>query len=307
MIVSDPYPDGRAVLSAITEKARAAHRTGVGSSVQSLIELAVFDRFLCRVFSLDDCPFALKGGTSMLARLPQSRSTTDVDLETAEMSIDAAIAQLASAASIDLGDHFEFRYVSHRDTGGPNQPELHAAAITFSVTVRGAGTRNPLRVDLAIHTRTPAAPLDILTPAFRLDMSRLGPAVAYQAIAVEDQIADKVCATVSTYGGQASTRTKDLVDLAILTKTMRIDAHQLRISVHTEAHQRGLPPFTALHVPRSMTDGYRKVAKTVPVLSDVLDHEAALSLVNAMLLPALSAEIEDGAWDPAQQQWIRPS
>ncbi|TFD34988.1 hypothetical protein E3T37_16155 [Cryobacterium sp. TMT2-10] len=155
MIVSDPYPDGRAVLSAITEKARAAHRSGVGSSVQSLIELAVFDRFLCRVFSLDDCPFALKGGTSMLARLPQSRSTTDVDLETAEMSIDAAIAQLASAASIDLGDHFEFRYVSHRDTGGPNQPELHAASITFSVTVRGAGTRNPLRVDLAIHTRTP--------------------------------------------------------------------------------------------------------------------------------------------------------
>ena len=138
-------------------------------------------------------------------------------------------------------------------------------------------------------------------------MSRLGPAVAYQAIAVEDQIADKLCATLSTYGGQASTRTKDLVALAILTKTMRIDARQLRISVHTEAHQRGLPPFTALHVPRSMTDGYRKVAKTVPVLSDFLDHEAALSLVNAMLLPALSAEIEGGAWDPSQQQWIRPS
>ena len=307
MTVSDPYPDGRAVLSAITEKARAAYRNGVGSSVQSLIELAVFDRFLCRVFSQDDCPFALKGGTSMLARLPQSRSTTDVDLETAEMSIDAAIAQLASAASTDLGDHFEFRYVSHRDTGGPNQPELHAAAITFSVTVRGAGTRNPLGVDLAIHKRTPAAPLDIIAPAFRLDMSRLGPAVAYQAIAVEDQIADKVCATLSTYGGQASTRTKDLVDLAILTKTMRIDARQLRISVHTEAHQRGLPPFTALRVPRSMTDGYRKVAKTVPVLSDVLDHEAALSLVNAMLLPALNAEIEDGAWDPSQQEWVRPS
>ena len=33
MIVSDPYPDGRAVLSAITEKARAAHRSGLGSSV----------------------------------------------------------------------------------------------------------------------------------------------------------------------------------------------------------------------------------------------------------------------------------
>lgn len=307
MIANEPYPDGRAVLSAITEKARAAHRSGVGSSVQSLIELAIFDRFLCRVFSQDHCPFALKGGTSMLARLPQSRSTTDVDLETAEMSIDAAIAQLASAASIDLGDHFEFRYVSHRDTGGPTQPELHAATITFSVTVRGAGTRNPLKVDLAIHTRTPAAPLDILTPAFRLDLSRVGPVMAYQAIAVEDQIADKVCATLSTYGGQASTRSKDLVDLAILTKTMRIDARQLRTSVHTEAHHRHLPPFTTLQVPRAMTDGYRKVAKTVPLLSDILDHEDALSLINAMLQPALSAEIEDGNWDPAHQAWVRQS
>jgi len=41
--------------------------------------------------------------------------------------------------------------------------------------------------------------------------------------------------------------------------------------------------------------------------SDFLDHEDALSLVNAMLLPALSAEIEDGAWDPSQQQWVRRS
>jgi hypothetical protein len=304
MIANEPYPNGRAVLSAITEKARAAHRNGVGSSVQSLIELAIFDRFLCRVFSQDDCPFALKGGTSMLARLPQSRSTTDVDLETTEMSIDAAIAQLVSAAGIDLGDHFDFRYVSHRDNSGPNQPELHAASITLSVTVRGAGTRNPLKVDLAIHKRTPSAPLDVITPAFRLDMSRLGPVVAYRAIAVEDQIADKACATMALYGGQGSTRSKDLVDLAILTKTMRINARQLRISVHTEAHYRTLIPFTALSVPRAMTDGYRKVAKAISLLNDVFDPNDAITLINAMLQPALSAEVEDGVWDPAQRQWV---
>ncbi|MBG6215183.1 hypothetical protein RCH23_003159 [Cryobacterium sp. CAN_C3] len=56
-----------------------------------------------------------------------------------------------------------------------------------------------------------------------------------------------------------------------------------------------------------MTDGYRKVAKTVPLLSDCLDPEDAASLINAMLQPALSAEIEDGHWEPAQQQWVRPS
>ena len=171
-----PYPNGRAVLSAIKAKAVSAHRGGLGTSVQSLIELAIFDRFLCRVFSDPDCPFALKGGTGMLARLPGARRTTDVDLETAEMTIDEAITQLRAVVSVDLGDYLEFRYLRHRDTGGRNQPEVQAAAVTFSVTVRGAGTQNPINVDLAIHKRMPAAPLERITPAFRLDMSRLGPA-----------------------------------------------------------------------------------------------------------------------------------
>ena len=254
-----PYPNGRAVLSAIKEKAVAAHRSGLGTSVQSLIELAIFDRFLCRMFSAPDCP---------------------------------------------LGDHLEFRYLRHRDTGGRNQPELQAAAVAFSVTVRGAGTQNPINVDLAIHKRTPAAPLEKITPAFRLDLSRLGPVVDYQAIAVEDQIADKVCATLSMFGGQSSTRSKDLVDLAILTRTMPINAKQLRISVHTEALHRNLPTFISIVVPRSMTDGYSKVARTVPLLSDLLNPDDAISVVNAMLQPALSGDLMEGRWDPTHQQWV---
>lgn len=299
-----PYPDGPAVLSAITQKARAAHRNGIGTSVQELVDLAVFDRFLCRVFSQPGCPFALKGGTSILARLPSSRSTTDVDLETAGMSIDDAINQLIDAARIDLGDHFTFTYLRHRNTGGPNQPDLHAAAVTFSVAVQGAGDRNPLTVDLAIHTRTPAAPLESITPAFRLDLARLGPSVAYRAIAVEDQIADKVCATLGTYAGLTSTRSKDLVDLIILTKTMPLDARQLRLSIQTEAHRRNLAPFITLSVPQQLADGYRKIAKTVPLLVDLLGSEDAVSLVNAMLEPVFSGAIEEGTWDPKTQRWM---
>jgi hypothetical protein len=301
-----PYPDGPAVLSAITQKARAAHRNGVGTSVQELIELAVFDRFLCRVFSQPGCPFALKGGTSILARLPASRSTTDVDLETAGMSIEDAISQLIDAASIDLGDHFSFTYLRHRNTGGPTQPDLHAAAVTFTVTVQGAGVRNPLTVDLAIHTRTPAAPVEIITPAFRLDLARLGPAVAYRAIAIEDQIADKFCATLTTYAGLTSTRSKDLVDLIVLTRTMRLNARQLRLSIRTEAHRRHLTPFTRLSVPNQLADGYQKIARTVPLLADLLNPEDAVSAINAMLEPALSDAIDDGTWDPTRHHWTTP-
>ncbi|TFD91553.1 hypothetical protein E3T61_08805 [Cryobacterium lactosi] len=303
-MANDPYPDGRAMLAALKEKARSAHRAGLGTSIQSLQDLAIFDRFLCRVFSVDDCPFALKGGTSMLARLPGARRTTDVDLETAEMSIDEAITQLTQAASADLGDHLEFRYLHHRDTGGPNQPGLQAAEVTYSVTVRGAGTRNPIKVDLAIHKRTPTAPLESIVPAFRLDLPRLGTVYAYQAIAVEDQIADKACATMSIYGGLPSTRSKDLIDLAILARTVRIDARQPRSSVFTEAAHRHLPAFMALAVPRSMTDPYPNGAKDVAVLHDLLNPDDAVDLVNRMLRPALTGEITDGQWDPTQQEWI---
>jgi hypothetical protein len=171
----------------------------------------------------------------------------------------------------------------------------------------GAGEKNPLTVDLAINTRTPVAPLEIITPTFRLDLTRLGPAVAYRAIAVEDKIADKVCATHSTYAGLTSTRSKDPVDLAILTLTMHLDARQLRLSIRTEAHRRHLTPVTTLSFPKQLADGYQKIARTVPLLAELLNPEDAVSSVNAMLEPALSWTIEEGRWDPMTQRWIGAS
>ena len=38
------------------------------------------DRFLCRVFSADEPAFVLKGGQSMLAKIPNARETRDVGL-----------------------------------------------------------------------------------------------------------------------------------------------------------------------------------------------------------------------------------
>ncbi len=38
------------------------------------------DRFLCRVFSESEPAFVLKGGQSMLAKIPDARETRDVDL-----------------------------------------------------------------------------------------------------------------------------------------------------------------------------------------------------------------------------------
>lgn len=41
------------------------------------------DRFLCRVFSSSSGRFILKGGSGMLARIPDARATRDIDFATA--------------------------------------------------------------------------------------------------------------------------------------------------------------------------------------------------------------------------------
>ena len=97
------------------------------------------------------------------------------------------------------------------------------------------------------------------------------------------------------------------VDLVILTLTMRINASQLRISVHNDALHRHLPTFTTLLVPRAMNDRYGKVARTIPLLSNLLNPADANTLANAMLQPALGGDTTDEAWDPARQQRINHS
>ena len=269
----------------------------------SLIRLAIFDRFLCRVFMMPDCPFVLKGGTAMLARLPGARATTDIDFETREASLSESIPLLSRAAALDLADHFLFRYAGHRETGGPNQGDSPAVHVTFSVTVLGAGVQGDIKVDLALHDRMPAAPLELMIPDFRPELPRLGTVVAYRTIGIEDQIADKVCATMSDFGGQASSRSKDLVDLAIITRTLRIDAAQLRVSVVAETSRRGIPAFTRIAVPQTMAEGYSRLARSVPLLADALDAEKATEEVNTMLVQCLSGGASNSVWDPALQRW----
>lgn len=75
------YPTSAGVEAAIKDAAQKACRTDPSRIVPDLIRQACFDRFLCRVFSDDvESDWALKGGTGMLARVPNARATLDIDL-----------------------------------------------------------------------------------------------------------------------------------------------------------------------------------------------------------------------------------
>ena len=89
----DGYKDWTGLAQAI--KAAATKAAGDGASaldVNAQIVQAQHDRFLSRVFAEgEESEWLLKGGTAMLARVPKSRSTKDLDLaSTGAADLDAA-------------------------------------------------------------------------------------------------------------------------------------------------------------------------------------------------------------------------
>jgi hypothetical protein len=217
------YPNGRAVQAAIKSAAnRDARAKTIG--VGDLIRQATFDRFLCRVFSVQPPKFVLKGGTGMLARLSTSRATKDIDLSAGEGDLETAVADLRQLATVDLGDHFKFELVNKVDQlDGETQPYTAGCRLTFDIYV-GVSKQGTLSIDLAAGYK-PTGQLETLTPANRLPLARLR-TFDYVLYPLVDQVADKLCATHSRYGESKSpsSRVKDLIDLLLISRKASFDA-----------------------------------------------------------------------------------
>lgn len=113
----EPYPTAHGVESAIKEAAKKAAQADPSLDMNKRIQLEYFNRFLSRIFSEgDDSEWVLKGGAGMLARIPSTRSTLDIDLYRRGFTLDQALEDLRRLASIDLGDHFRFEYAGHESS-----------------------------------------------------------------------------------------------------------------------------------------------------------------------------------------------
>ena len=300
MPADNPYQSGQAVTRAIHDAART-RASATGENVGDLTRQAYFDRFLCRVFADDDERFALKGGMGMLARFPRSRHTRDIDLERADSTIETAVADLRIRAEADLGDYFRFAYVTHteamhegRVTGEPG------TKITFEIYIE-ARSLGRCSVDVAIHPR-PAIDFEIKDPSSRLHLPRLTTS-PYVIIAIEDQIADKLCAMRGTFGsGQESSRVKDLVDLGLIALAGAPRADRLRLAIAAESSRRELLPATEVTVPGNWASTYAKLIRENGLVAAPQTASAALALVRGMVMPVLQGKAT-GVWDPRIQAW----
>lgn len=296
------YATAAAVEAAIRDAARNAFARDPSVSVSERIRHEHFRRFLSRVFSEgEDSEWLLKGGTGMLARVPSTRTTKDIDLHRAGFTLDRALEELRRLASIDLGDHFRFVYSSHTASlGGNAQPHVDGYGVYFDVYV-GAQKRSRVRVDLVVGAEL-TAEITRQAPANGLNLPRLV-SHDYRLYPVVDQISDKVCATMMLHSGRPSSREKDLVDLVVLAVTQEVDGADLRNAIRTEVRRRRLEPFDHFIVPSGWGAAYTRMAKGVPYCADFRTVEEGSSLMAEFVDPVLEGAVDGATWSPVSRTW----
>lgn len=299
---SDTYANWSALNRAIKDAAKSAVKSGAEGTVDNHVRQAIFDRFLSRVFAAgEDSEWLLKGGVSMLARVPKSRATKDVDLAAANAS-DMAEAEvaLAKVVSADIGDHVTFRLTGSKPTGqGENQPGVITRRLMFSCEDSATGRHvGVVPVDVVVGPAPVGRP-ESVQPAHRLPLKRPIPAPAYRLFPISDQVADKVCATMSTYDSRPSSRAKDLVDLVVLARTQQIDLDELREAITAKRSLGGIKAFDQFQIPPDWARTYPGLAAATPAAGGINDAAEAEEFIRQLIDPALSTDGAPGdRWLP---------
>lgn len=279
-----------------------------GPDVGSQLTSFRFDRFLSRVFEdREDSEWLLKGGSSMLARVPRARGTKDVDLAAATGSLDDAEAALRRTVERDFGDHITFELASSRPTGrGNDQPGVETRRLVFTCRDAATGRKvGDVPVDIVVG-HAPVGEIETIEPTNRVHLPKSVPSAPYRLYPIADQVADKVCATMSTYAGKPSSRVKDLVDLVVIARTQRIDIEQLQAAITAKRDLSGLDPFQEFTSPEAWARTYRALAASTPAAGGITDVDEARDLVSAMVNPALAdTAAAPSTWVP-DQGWISP-
>lgn len=296
------YADPAALRRAVTDRLRALARERPHAQLEDLQRQFVYDRLLCRVFLDEPDAWVLKGATALLARLRgAARHSLDIDLYRPGADLDAAEAALHTAAAIDIGDFFRF-------TLGPGRDFVEGQRILrIPITAYlGATEFARFHVDLVAGLVMTGQP-DKVPPLISLDLPGIR-SIRYLAYPMVDHVADKVCAMLERHpraGGtaQASTRYRDLVDLALIAHTQRIDAGQQEWALESESGRRGIELPASLPAPGGpgWPAGYARVARHVPGLLEQ-DIESAIGAVRLLIDPIL-ARTAKGSWEPRALTW----
>lgn len=257
-----------------------------------------FDRLLARLLAVAREQWVLKGGFALDLRLAaRARSTKDVDIEWRAEETEL-LDILLDAANYDAGDFFEFAI----ETAGVPEGRLggsHRFRVSASLAKRSFES---FLLDIGFRSDN-AVEAETLRTDDLLAFAEIEP-VEVPAVPLELQVAEKLHAYTRVYeGGRTSSRTKDLIDLALIAELSQLDAAGLRREIDTIFELRGThaTPTSLPPPPAEWAGPFRQLAEEVGVPADL---EAGRRDAAALVDPILSNEVGSGRWDSVRRRWV---
>ena len=298
------YRTSRGFEQALKEAARVLEKK-YGRPADIIMQEFWRGRLLARIFHSGDSNFVLKGGTSLLARIPTARRTRDLDLSIIDgREKERAIEELEFLTKIDLEDFFRFELISVESLKQEKE-FLSIYRLRYRVFI-GINERTTISIDLALGCN-PTAPIETMRPKNIEGLLLSNP--PYQLYPLVDHIADKVCAIIEKHGSkgdQESSRVKDLVDLCIIACNETVESRPLAFAIHSEAYICGIFPLVEFKVPDKWLthpEQYRSQAKGVLIDELADNQDQAVRLVKSFIDPVLSENLEQRIWRPKEKQW----
>ncbi|MEU0874403.1 EndoU domain-containing protein [Nocardia brasiliensis] len=337
---SASYSDTRALNAfrvALDDAARAAC-AGTGRTMLDEIQQFTLQRVLSRIFTDNASAWVLKGGQSMLARIPDARPSNDIDL----VRVDGAdqetmVREYSRALGRDHGDHLRFVFESKVDLDSGGVRLFHKAflgdweVMTFGIDLNPERSSRVDGVDRVFPMH--ATPEIVDFPEQILRSARMGAEPQLRLLAVQDTLAHKV-AGMYTYGiGTAKVcgecvlvpergfyrcklageelpyRPQDLADLLQLAAHSSFDGATTQAIVRKEIEWR-LSNKQPLHVPTKFEVPNERwtnwFAERLPSI-DALPFRTlaeAKPFADDFLSPLLGLEPLHGVWDPQRRRWL---
>jgi hypothetical protein len=297
------YATPYAFRAALRDRFGAFTNGDQGLRVEEMQRQFAYDRVLARCFAGHDADrWVLKGAIALLARLAgRARHSKDIDLYYAEPSASTsqAVDAFLMAVRRDLGDHFRFEVTRT----SPLQEHLQGRRLRLGAYL---GARfATFHVDIVVGTAISGDP-DLAWPLTPLHVDGLV-RPQYRVFPVADHLADKLCAITETHPRadgtvMASTRVKDLVDVALIAGSQSVPGSALRHALVSGAAHRGLALPPRFEVPDldAWRIGYLRRAADAP--TPVPSFRQASDIATRLFDPVLAGPV-DGSWDPQAARW----
>lgn len=291
------YQSEAAYRNALNAKIRSTARAS-GLTHDDLTRRFVLQQFTSRLNSLDPDRWVLAGGSALQYRSTEARPTTDADFAVA-LDQDEVLAALNAVAPRPPGGHGEF--VVTPKASGDGMIKCKIVYLLDGNRYGAAGLDIDTRRRLAL-------PPETLTPDPVINIDDAAPTVPTKIYPRSAHIADKVTAMYQLYGEQKdapSTRTHDLADIVLISRSVPIDARELRQVIDAEQKRRGVsvPPHLPLPDEHAWRENFPNKAggPNRPAVLETVD--TARAAARAFLEPILDGSVTDGRWNPDRGAW----